>query len=80
MPLRLDFTAPDGTELLRRHPLNNWQEEVVRAHYTEGILQHGLLVGVRGQAWATPAPEDRAWHENGERLYLLAAATLTESL
>ena len=63
--------------------MNDRDEHDSRAHYTQLILRHGFLRGVRGPPWATAEKiklQDGDDSESeGVRYHLISSATLMEA-
>lgn len=57
-----------------RHPLNNRVQDSVRARYVVGLLETGLVSGVRGQPWAMLSAGGKPPYR------LLSFATLVEAV
>ena len=69
------FGGPKGDrKLLHRHPLNNREQAAVVESYVGGLLEHGVVQGVRGAAWAI---QDEA---NPEQYFLLSWGTLSDAM
>lgn len=73
----------DSTKAFLRHKVNDRDEHDSRAHYTQLILRHGFLRGVRGPPWATAEKiklQDGDDSESeGVRYHLISSATLMEA-
>ena len=64
----------DGHETLARHPLNSRYQESVLAQYEKGILEHGVVEGVRGVPWLQQAKSGHV------KLYMITNGTVTMAL
>ncbi len=42
---------PDGKPNITRHPINDRKHDSIRAQYKQGILEHGIMTGCRGEPW-----------------------------
>ena len=75
---RVRFFDSQSRPCLHRHHLNKRDHTQVRERYARSILSNGCLLGVRGQAWATP-------HSNNEsaedpHFDMLSSTTLIDAV
>ena len=73
---------PDHSKTFVRHKLNDRDEHDTRNHYTQLILRHGWLKGVRGPPWAIAEKIRCDGELEGEsvRYHLISSATLMEAV
>lgn len=75
---RLKFFDSQSRPCLHRHPLNGRDHCQVREQYVRGILANGCLIGVRGQAWATPSTNNESAED--PHFQMMSSATLIEAV
>eukprot|EP00959_Pyramimonas_sp_CCMP1952_P290743 6081665-Pyramimonas_sp.AAC.2 len=87
--VRLPLFNKKGLPVFHRHTINNRNYKAHRENLVKGILQSGLLEGVRGEAWALPTADDvtslkdlaaNAGADMGCQMQLLSHATLVEAI
>ena len=67
----LPYYDGEGRPMLRRHAINDRQQEQVKARYVAGVLKSGVIDGVRGNPWAVKGVDGV--------FELISYATLTEA-
>ena len=71
---QVDYFGQKKEQLLSRHPLNNRFQESVLNAYEQGILEHGIVDGVRGTPWLQQVKG------NHQRFHLITNGTVTMAL
>ena len=70
---KLAYFKPDGSRVFYRHPLNDRDQDSVKAEYTAGVLKKGVQASMRGRPCCIPKPDEEGAY------YLFTNASLTMS-